>query len=326
MFPKRSLGSMLPSDYCFNRDNKGNRRHPRFLIWDGGRRYVFVGLDWDGDIPEVFAGAPRPGVGAGRLRRSRRSQSAPRRKTRRARPYLLDPQVCRHALASYNSDPAALRDEAIVYRKLAHGFQSGRILAGLSALRNGYVRATPRPRAEHDLAVIARAVEAEWLTFSELTGAAPDLRDRVCNIDVLERLFRLFLDHDYIWRHRSLATKALHFAAPQAFAPADRNVCNVLALGGVFRPWDTTDGLDARGMACWYRDYLEVLRDIGEDNPALIDELLEMDRAADDAEPPFFRRVRGLPKILDKIFWWAGSVQRHGRVLDVFTSEHGCAP
>ncbi len=44
MYPARKAGSILPSDYCFNRDNKGNQRHPRFLWWDGHQSYVFVGL------------------------------------------------------------------------------------------------------------------------------------------------------------------------------------------------------------------------------------------------------------------------------------------
>ena len=35
---------MIPSDYCFNRDNKGNSTYPRFLEWDGGRGYKFVGM------------------------------------------------------------------------------------------------------------------------------------------------------------------------------------------------------------------------------------------------------------------------------------------
>jgi len=49
LYPERKEGSILPSDYCFNRDNKGNLKHPRFLEWDESRSYRFVGLDGSGD-------------------------------------------------------------------------------------------------------------------------------------------------------------------------------------------------------------------------------------------------------------------------------------
>ena len=44
LYPTRTHSSIIPSDYCFNRENKGNRLHPRFLIWHGGSAYSFVGL------------------------------------------------------------------------------------------------------------------------------------------------------------------------------------------------------------------------------------------------------------------------------------------
>ena len=45
MYEERAPGSILPSDYCFNRDNKGNTNHPRFLLWDNGSQYLFVDLN-----------------------------------------------------------------------------------------------------------------------------------------------------------------------------------------------------------------------------------------------------------------------------------------
>jgi hypothetical protein len=48
IYPDRSPGSIIPSDYCFNRENKGNKKYPRFLLWDNGQRYQFVGLDGKG--------------------------------------------------------------------------------------------------------------------------------------------------------------------------------------------------------------------------------------------------------------------------------------
>ena len=44
MFPQRTEGSIIPSDYCFNRENKGNAMHPRFLWWEDSGKYAFVGL------------------------------------------------------------------------------------------------------------------------------------------------------------------------------------------------------------------------------------------------------------------------------------------
>jgi hypothetical protein len=44
MFPTRRKNSIIPSDYCFNRENKGNHLYPRFLIWQRDSVYTFVGL------------------------------------------------------------------------------------------------------------------------------------------------------------------------------------------------------------------------------------------------------------------------------------------
>jgi hypothetical protein len=49
MYPDRKPGSIIPSDYAFNRENKGNGAYPRFLLWDRSVGYKFVGLDGEGD-------------------------------------------------------------------------------------------------------------------------------------------------------------------------------------------------------------------------------------------------------------------------------------
>ena len=48
-FPSRNPASILPSDYCFNQENKGNSQYPRFLLAEGRGRFIFVGLDGNGD-------------------------------------------------------------------------------------------------------------------------------------------------------------------------------------------------------------------------------------------------------------------------------------
>ena len=58
LYPKRTCGSIIPSDYCFNRENKGNRLHPRFLIWHSGSTYSFVGLR--GELADPANSANRP--------------------------------------------------------------------------------------------------------------------------------------------------------------------------------------------------------------------------------------------------------------------------
>ena len=54
MYPSRVRGSMLPSDYCLNRDNKGNVNHPRFLEWNLRDGYRFVGLHPKAPVASKF--------------------------------------------------------------------------------------------------------------------------------------------------------------------------------------------------------------------------------------------------------------------------------
>lgn len=67
MFPLRNQGSIIPSDYCFNRDNKGNQVYPRFLEWDGDKNYRFVGIG-DGVKPPLPS--PRPELSAVQISQS----------------------------------------------------------------------------------------------------------------------------------------------------------------------------------------------------------------------------------------------------------------
>jgi hypothetical protein len=57
IYPARAAGSIIPSDYAFNRENKGNHLYPRFLEWHGGHRYSFVGLD-GGEQARLASAAP----------------------------------------------------------------------------------------------------------------------------------------------------------------------------------------------------------------------------------------------------------------------------
>lgn len=62
-FPTRNPGSILPSDYCFNQENKGNGLYPRFLLAEGRERFSFAGLDGRGDVgDQTFAKAERRGL------------------------------------------------------------------------------------------------------------------------------------------------------------------------------------------------------------------------------------------------------------------------
>ena len=44
MYPPRTQGSIIPSDYCVNHSNAGNGCFPRFLRREGRGLYSFVGL------------------------------------------------------------------------------------------------------------------------------------------------------------------------------------------------------------------------------------------------------------------------------------------
>jgi hypothetical protein len=44
LYPSRKDGSIIPSDYCFNKENKGNGLYPRFLRALRRGEYQFVGL------------------------------------------------------------------------------------------------------------------------------------------------------------------------------------------------------------------------------------------------------------------------------------------
>lgn len=72
MFPDRNQGSIIPSDYCLNRENKGNQGYPRFLEWDGDKKYRFVGFGEEA-IPE----SPRTESIAAELRRSPSARTSP---------------------------------------------------------------------------------------------------------------------------------------------------------------------------------------------------------------------------------------------------------
>lgn len=125
-----------------------------------------------------------------------------------------------------------------------------------------------------------------------------------------------FLDGPTRRTPRSLATKALHFSAPKCFAPGDTYAADLLGqllgAGG----WNDTDGLDSQGMTAWHYDYLGVIHAIGAANSSLLQTLIALD--AESAPGPQHARVRGLPKILDKILWWLGRPDQAGSGAQLF--------
>lgn len=69
-------------------------------------------------------------------------------------------------------------------------------------------------------------------------------------------------------------------------------------------------------MTKWYASYLRVIHDIGAANLDLVQKLLQLDQQTGDR--PAFKRVRGLPKLIDKILWWAGRQARRGQPVRIF--------
>ncbi len=178
-------------------------------------------------------------------------------------------------------------------------------------------------------------IESDWTTAVETVTvaepefrvvrpahglASPLVRVRIGPRRVTGTLLGFFLERGTSRRPRSLATKALHFAAPRTFAIGDNLACDQLAGELGASRWDNaTVGLDAQGMSLWWCDYMSVLRAIGEDSRELIHHLMLIDQVS--GALPLFERVRGLPKLLDKILWWAGRVSDRGADIELFRKK-----
>jgi hypothetical protein len=318
-FPLRNKGSIIPSDYCTNRENKGNTKYPRFLEWDGGSKYRFVGLGDDG--ASAFSGAlqkglpppPRPApVTTSKPASPRHRPNAARFLPAPGRIMTLDAESVRTAILAYNRDPKVQAQERQAAGVLSNGFEAGRVASQLATLDQAYSTRS----VGADLVVVAQRIEHGFDRWTSLLSAATPLTERVTDSAVLGELMAYFLDGPTRRTPRSLATKALHFAAPKCFAPADTYAANL--LGGLLDAggWSHTSDLDSRGMTTWYADYLGVIHAIGIANRSLLQQLISLD--AESATGTQQERVRGLPKILDKILWWLGRPDQAGSSAQLF--------
>lgn len=296
-FPHRNPGSIIPSDYCFNRDNKGNASHPRFLEWDGNKNYCFVGMGTAGQAPTP--NGAQNAIAPPSAKWTTRSQGQGFR-PQSGRPLLLDPTTARAAIVSYNSSLSVQAQERSAFAALGSGFTQGQIERQLRALDQAY-----STRSVHgDLAIIANGIESRFAEWQALAEEASPLHLSVTSITAITKQLSFFLETATRRKPRSLATKALHFAAPCAFLPADAYAANLIGQELGCGPWAATSGLDCSQMASWFHDYLEVARRIADQNQQLVTDLLALDVQSNST--PGADRVRGWPKILDKILWWNG--------------------
>jgi len=316
-YPGRNTGSIIPSDYCINRENKGNAKYPRFLEWDGGSRYRFVGLGGAGagaDAAVHSLPSPPTPVPAAVT-----TTSTPRHRRGEARflpapgrSLTLDAETARAAILAYNHDPKVQAQERQAAEALSSGFEAGRVARQLAALDRAYSTRS----VGADLVVVAQRIEEGFGRWTTLLSTATPLVDRVTDSAVLGELMAFFLGGPTRRTPRSLATKALHFAAPKCFAPADTYAADLLGRLLGAGSWADTADLDSRGMTAWYSDYLGVIHTIGTANRALVQTLIALD--AQSAPGAQQERVRGLPKILDKILWWLGRPDQAGREARLF--------
>ena len=306
MYPDRSVDAAVPSDYCYNRETKGNRFHPRFLEWDEESLYRHVGLGEGSHkgAPEIAS----PGTPA-------YPRTAPRSPARGARfrprhdvGLVLDPDVAKQAILAYNRAPRVQALERRAFLILGSGFRRGQVAQQLETIDTIY-----RTRcAAADLIVLAERIELGFEPWQALLQKTVPLTEGVTDRSCLADLLRFFLDSNTEKRPRSLATKALHFASPQCFIPADGYSANMLGQLLDAGSWTDTKGLDTEAMALWFHDYLTAVHGLAAANAALVPLLLRADEdTGGDA------RVRSWPKILDKLLWWLGRPEAQHRQLFV---------
>lgn len=229
-----------------------------------------------------------------------------------SRSLTLNRAAAEAAIRAYNSDRSVARDEEKAYRQLGHGFQKGKVFDQIRALNAAY-----KTRASiSDLGVIASAIEEDWGNFARTIEEQAELPDSLPSQASTYHLLRYFLAQKTSRKPRSLATKALHFAAPATFIPVDTYAADKLGDELNAGRWFDTDGQGANAFSSWYTDYLRVIRDVGEANSDLVRLLLEVDR--ETGATPYFERVRGLPKLIDKVLWWLGKEERDGKTVRLF--------
>jgi len=311
MYPQRNVGSIIPSDYCVNRENKGNATYPRFLEWDRDKGYRFVGLGGTvGSSPAVTAPAASdsrssPKEDAPPTQRVETSRDTESRPVRRFLPWVgasltLDAHAARAGLLAYNNDARVNQQELHAASELGFGFTRTQVDRQLRALDKAYSTRS----VGSDLSLIAERIEAGFDEWSALLANCQPLEARVPDAKGLQALMGIFLGGATRRIPRSLATKALHFAAPRCFVPADAYAVDLVGRCLQAGSWSDTASLEEFGMSQWYHDYLTALHRIGKANEGLLKELIRLD---EETSPGLhMTRVRGLPKILDKILWWIG--------------------
>ncbi|MEQ1632550.1 MAG: hypothetical protein ABL997_09265 [Planctomycetota bacterium] len=128
-YPDRNKGSIIPSDYCVNRHNKGNAKYPRFLEWNGDSSYRFLGL---GDTGAATGATVRSLAAPRNAMPARTSASSSRQGTSRflpapGRSTTLDVESARAAVVAYNRDPKVQSQEMQAGEALRGGFTAGQV-------------------------------------------------------------------------------------------------------------------------------------------------------------------------------------------------------
>lgn len=126
-YPNRNTGSIIPSDYCVNRENKGNAKYPRFLEWDGDSRYRFLGLGskGSGGGAATQSIAPPPVAAPPKTSTSRPRRAAARFLPTAGRSLTLDAETARAAILAYNRDLKVQDQERRAAEALRGGFVAG---------------------------------------------------------------------------------------------------------------------------------------------------------------------------------------------------------
>jgi len=316
VYPTRNVGSVIPSDYCFDVENGGNFLYPRFLLRPQRNRYQFVGLGrataqacavTSLDIPHATVPPTRPHTGT-RGRSGRRFVPAQGISLR------LNEEIAFAAIQAYNEDPTVDRQERAAFRAIGGGIEQGGVLRQLRALNSAY--STRCSLA--DLRVVSDSIELGWREWTRVLEAQLDLESSPPRIGDVRTLLSFFLARPTSRRPRSLATKSMHFASPVAFSPVDTYVADKMGSELRAGSWAQTAGLDHDEMTTWYHDLLQVIYDVGNANRDVIARLLVHDESTGPGE--HHARLRGLPKLLDKIFWLAAREERRGVRMRIFES------
>ena len=227
-------------------------------------------------------------------------------------PYFLEPKIAERAIRDYNADPVLLAQERSAFKSIGQGFRQGAVGSQLRGLNAAY---STRSSLD-DLAVIAAALEARWGRWKSLLAGIRRLDIAVPDAGRVADLLHFFLGQNTQRKPRSLATKALQFARPKAFIAVDTYTADKIGHELDAGCWADTAELGAEGMALWYGDYLTLIRKIGAENKELFTRLWHIDEST--APEAWSNRLRGLPKLLDKILWWAGREQKRGKNVKIF--------